>query len=465
MKKIKTILIIGGGSAGWMTAAYFSSRQPDLKITLIESMEVSTISVGESTNPITRIFHERMQLDERIFMRFCNATYKIAIKFENFSSNGQSFYHPFGKPFENEVKFRSNADLCYLSTLMSKKNKFDIEKVESYGFQLDASLYGEFLKQIALKHGVEYKIKTINNISYNDNGYIEDVDGNKADLYVDCTGFKSILFKNIKDKNFFPINDYLLNDRAVVINVPYIHCNNEMKPYTNCRALSAGWAWDIPLWNRRSVGYVYSSSFLTEEKAEEELRGNLGSEKVNNLSCRHIKIRQGRFRNSYVKNWVGIGLSSGFIEPLESTGLALAQKNIMNLESLLNSPEAYNHITNALFDSTVDFILAHFVLTQRDDTEYWRFIKFKNPITHSLKDILQNVKRNNYNNIEFDRNSFYKVMNWNSILSGMGIFDKEGNIARENRTIANSSIQSLANDYYVENMPNHYEFLRKCVHN
>jgi tryptophan 6-halogenase len=483
--RINRILIVGGGSSGWMSAAMLHQLR-DVEITLVEASDIPIIGVGESTNSITRRFHTQLGLDEKAFMRAANAAFKIGIRFANFNRNGGAFFHPFGLPSGmrapslgpagspqrpgapastravatprpslgpmddrpmRDFFFRRNAQHQYLAAhIANLRNQFMIEgasnRVLLHAYQLDAGLYGDHLKRLYRAKGVRHVVGKITDVERGASGEIAavHVDGSSpltADLYVDCSGFRSLLLGTALGEPFRSINHLLLNDKAIAARVPYVDKSDELVTYTNCTALSAGWVWEIPLWSRLGTGYVYSSAFLSRSDAEAEFREFWGANRLRDVELAHIDIRAGRHERAWVGNCVGLGPSYGFIEPLESTGLALTQVAVLDLATALRGGAAtaverqvFNRRQGDLFDNTRDFVLAHYALTEREDTEYWRHIRYALPIPDSLAEILMRARAKTYGSLtDFrDPSLFYRALNWNAILSGMGFFDQESEL-------------------------------------
>ncbi len=432
MKSARKVTIVGGGSTGWMAAA-FLSRLPGIEVTLVESSDVPVIGVGESTNLTMRGFHQIVPgFDEREFMRASNATFKLAIRFENFRTMGHEFFHPFGGSHVKSADglFCSDAQTLHKEFhIARKRNQFSGDTVHSY--HIDAGLYAHYLKARCAKNGVTHIVDNIGEVKLDDKGNIASIATGRsglltADLFVDCTGFRSLLLDKSLSVPFVDASRYLLNDSAIAARVPYTDREAELHPYTNCRAMDAGWAWRIPLWNRFGAGYVYSSRFISKADAEAELVRHLGR---SDLELNHIKIRVGRHDAPWFRNCVGLGLAYGFLEPLESTGLSLTQAAITDLAKALVSGassverEIFNRKQNDRFDRTRDFVLAHFVLSQREDTPYWRYVRYENPITDELANILAYARSESYAPLR-SSHQFYSDYNWNLILSGMGFFDR-----------------------------------------
>ena len=413
---IKSVLVVGGGSSGWCTAAALAKFCPTLKITVVESSDIPTIGVGESTIQYFNTFINFLGLKDEDWMPKCNATYKGAIKFTNFNQ-GCHYYAPF-KDITNinqntlqSWSVLSSVDknitpdyfgkYVWSGTQLLDENKFtdydsylDFNLKDNTSYNLDAALFGNYLRDYYCKpKGVLNILDTVEDIIIDNNGFVSSIKGNNgsytADLYIDCTGFNSLLLEKTM-KVPFKKYDELFNDRAVVFNnIEYIDKDKELEGYTNTIAKEYGWIWNIPLWNRISNGYVYSSKFTSDEQALDYLKDHVasvrGKDRADKQKPFYVTIKNGRHERAWVKNVVGIGLSFGFIEPLGSTGLLLTQKGIIQLVTLLNSrnfnfnafdTENFNYFYNDLIDSLKDFYLVHFLTTQRDDTDYWKHIKY-----------------------------------------------------------------------------------------
>lgn len=424
MAEFGRIAIIGGGSTGWMAAAYLSQALPESHITLIESPTIPTIGVGESTNVITSVFQASLGIPEPAFLRACNGSYKIAIRFNDFRRKGHVYYHPFGAPANSSVKFRPHAASYYPATHLSNANRIDRRLVPHYGYQLDAQLYGEFLRDYSGKRGVVHVQETISRVEQFEDGRLRSVNGREFDFFIDCTGFKAMLLAETLREPFNDLSDHLPNDSAVVLQQPYRDKPGELEPFTSCTALSNGWMWTIPLWTRRSFGYVFSSVFCSKDEAISEALRTLNLPQDLGDEFAHVRFRVGRYRRPWVKNCLALGLAAGFIEPLESTGIALTQKCLMDFVHYKNNPARYNeHVIN-MFDNTVDFIVAHFCLSERRDTEYWRHVTSGKTKTDSLAAILSSAAQERYEFHRDGKDNFYTDTNWNCILSEMGLFDR-----------------------------------------
>jgi len=420
--QIKKVTIIGGGSSGWMTAAALSKLCPHLDVTLVESSKVGTIGVGESTLGHINKYFGLLGLKDEDWMAACNATYKNSIRFTNFRQNDGTFFeYPFSAGFDYTDKpngIQSWSELstlypeeygpstfaefvCTGNTMLAKYNrqtKDEQHLLRNYDFKydtayhMDAQLLGKYLKEnIAIPNGVTHIIGDVHSHKKDHLGNITDImltDATvlKSDLWIDCTGFKSILLENWMGSEFRPFEKMLANNKAIACRLPYEDREKEMHNVTDCHALGNGWVWNIPLWNRIGTGYVYSSRFCTQEEAEKEFRQHLATtgskERAENAEMMHIDIRHGRRRRAWIANVVGVGLSYGFVEPLESTGLLTTHENIIKLVESLNRRQGFVTRTevegfNLSVESEVcrfrDFIALHYALSNRTDTPYWRW--------------------------------------------------------------------------------------------
>lgn len=388
----------------------------------MESPSIPISSVGESTNTITRRFHQLLGIDELDFMREVGATYKVSIQFNGFRRRGHTFYHSFG-PARREVLGQAQAQASYASTEMSRTNCFDPGQTR-YGYHVDAMRYARFLRGYAEERGVGRVEHTVQHVGVA-GGRIEHVDGMTADLFVDCTGFRSRLLGEALGEPFVSASDRLVTDRAVVLSLPYDDPTEQMHPYTSCTAMRMGWVWGIPLWERRSYGYVYSSKLGTEAQATAELREHL---KIGEAQpVRILRFPTGRRARAWVGNCVAVGLAASFIEPLESTGISLTEASVMELGARIEAldADAYNQHVAAWFDGTADFIHAHYLLSERSADPLWRLVRDTQP-SEPLAHILREARAGRTEALPGGEWSFYQQNNWNLVLSGMGVFDEPG---------------------------------------
>lgn len=424
----KSVVIVGGGTAGWMTASYMrKALDRSISITVLEAPHIKTIGVGEATFSTVKLFFDFLGLPEHEWMPTCNAAYKLAIRFRDWRADGRHFYHPFQryemvdgynmaewwlKLKRNEAPFDYSCftipALCdakrspryldgrvfddkvqdYFMDGRSAKNAFltDHQVQYPYAYHFDAGLLARFLETYGKQRGVEQIHDEVLDVVLDEEGAIDylqtrDHGAVAADLFVDCTGFRGLLINKALGEPFISFNDSLLCDSAVAMQVPVDIKQEGIDPCTTATAMGAGWVWNIPLYGRLGTGYVYSSSFLDKEKAEAELRRHLGP-KSEGCPANHIRMRIGRNRNSWVKNCVAIGLSSGFVEPLESTGIFFIQHGIEELVHHFPSGavddqmvKSYNRLVAECIDGVRDFLTLHYYASDRQDNEFWRATK------------------------------------------------------------------------------------------
>jgi tryptophan 6-halogenase len=438
------VVIVGGGTAGWMTASHLKKALPGIDITLVESSNIKSVGVGEATFSTIKLFFDFLGLDESEWMPACNASYKLAIKFVDWRAGGGHFFHPFqrydvvdgfnlgewwfklkrqdepfdyscflvpamcdaqrsprfldGRVYDDKVQSYFGVDL------QGKKNIIAEHRVQyPYAYHFDAGLVAEFLKGYAMRRGVRQVIDDVAEVALNDDGGIDHLVTKEhgalwADLYVDCTGFRGLLINKALREPFIPFSASLLCDSAVAMQVPRDIEVHGINPFTTATALDAGWVWDIPLYGRIGTGYVYSSQFLSREAAEAELRRHLGPAS-DGVRASHIQMRIGRCRRSWVKNCVAIGLASGFVEPLESTGIFFIQHGI---EELVNhfpgavpdegTVASYNRVVSDCIDGVRDFLILHYRASDRADSEFWQATK-RVEVSAELEDRLELWKR------------------------------------------------------------------------
>ncbi|NQZ83735.1 MAG: tryptophan 7-halogenase [Colwellia sp.] len=399
-KTIKRVVIAGGGTAGWMTAAALSKLLgKNLDVVLLESDEIPTVGVGEATIPTLHIFHRLLGISEQEFMAATNATFKLGISFENWRDVDKDYIHSFGflgkgcwaagfQHFWLKGKQRgivSDIGDYVAEHLGAREGKFAVLANQdlNHAYHLDAGLYAKFLRKIAEKHGAKRIEGKITQVNLNDeSGYIDSltlasgkvIDG---DLFIDCTGFKGLLIEEALHTGFEDWSHLLPCDSAIAVQTKTV---NKPVPYTRSIARESGWQWQIPLQNRTGNGFVFCSKYLSDEEAKKILLENIQGELLN--EPRVIKYKTGTRRKHWNKNCIAIGLSSGFIEPLESTGIHLFQKAIVRLMLMFPSQGIKQSVVNEFnkqsreeIDNIKDFIILHYHLTDRKDTPFWRYCR------------------------------------------------------------------------------------------
>lgn len=410
-RAIRSILVVGGGSAGWMTAAALANALPrGCQITLVESEAIGTVGVGEATIPPIRTFNAMLGLDEREFVRETQGTFKLGIEFVDWAAKGTRYFHPFGphgKPMDIRdvhqlwLQARSEGDLGEFDELamawnLARLGRFAIPSPDQrnvlstfdYAFHFDASRYARYLRRYSEERGVTRLEGTIGEVGLDgESGFVKHVtleDGRQisAELFIDCSGFRGLLIEGALEAGYDDWTRWLPCDRAVA--VPCAHPDSKpgggLTPYTRSTAREAGWQWRIPLQHRMGNGYVYCSNFIDDDDAEQALLEKLEGKPV--AEPNRLRFVTGRRRKFWDRNVIAIGLSSGFMEPLESTSLHLIQAGISKLLALFPDRsfdpmvrDEYNHIARTEFERIRDFLILHYKLTTRDDSELWRYCR------------------------------------------------------------------------------------------
>ena len=534
---VKSITIVGGGSSGWMTAAGIARMLPNIKLTLVESPTIPIIGVGESTIGHINQFLTMLDIKDEDWMPHCNATYKTSIKFIDFRENPQeqphTFHYPFGifditdkprgpmewflaKAADPTIDPKNFAEFYHDAILMTDANKLTKNedfKIRGFNFKqdtayhIDATLFGMWLRDnLCLPTGMRHVVDTVTDIVQREDGSIEKIgtEANgylEADLFIDCTGFKSLLLDQTLKTPFISFHDTLLNDRAVATVIPYIDKEQEMENYTSCTAIECGWVWNIPLWHRIGTGYVYSSKYATEAEAEAQLRRHLASnrmifpdaQRAEECEVRHIKIRHGVHERAWVKNVVGIGLANGFIEPLESTGLMLTHEGIVKLVSTLLMRDG--HVSNYDVDlfnygfqeqimGFKDFISQHYALSRRNDTPYWKEVSGTVSYSRTTSSItnLSGLPNGAQSSSDLGMR-LHRIRKFDSnmggiiyIAAGMGYNPVESNFLRyeDERLYESPELRRPVYETWlqhrdevlkhIDTLPTHYEFLKTNIH-
>ena len=440
----KRVIIAGGGTAGWIAAAAMSKQLAgSVDITLVESEQISTIGVGEATIPPMRTFHKLLSINEQEFMRATSSTFKLGISFENWGNIDEQYIHSFGVTGKNSylaefVHFwlhgkkhgqqAEYGDYC-VELLAAKMGKFatsDKSKI-NYAYHLEASRYANFLRAFSEARQVKRIEGKITRVLQRadgsgfitalqlDNGHL--IEG---DLFIDCTGFRGLLIEQTLNTGYEDWSHWLPCDSALAIQTASVR---PAHPYTRSIAHDSGWQWRIPLQHRVGNGIVYCSKYLTDAAARQRLLDSVEGETL--TEPLQIKFRTGKRRKHWNKNCVALGLASGFVEPLESTSIHLVMTGIIRLMKLFPYEEvnetlsnAYNRETSEELEKIRDFIILHYKVTQREDSEFWRYCK-NMEIPDSLKHRIELFKHNAYTYQE--PNELFRVDSWTQVMLGQGI--------------------------------------------
>jgi tryptophan halogenase len=397
-QKFDRIVVVGGGSAGWMTAAALvTGLKGRVAVELVEAEDIPIIGVGEATFPSIRSYNQLLGIDEADFLRATNGTYKLGIRFVDWLERGHEYFHTFGhfgNLFGSQTLWAQHRrmglaeplGLQCVPTVMAMKGRFVLPSEQAqfnYAYQFDAVQYAAYLRALAIKRGARHTQGRIVEVSRRADGGVaalrlEDGRRIEGDLFIDCSGFRSLLLGDTLAEPFVDFSHWLPVDSAWAC--PCERVGEALAPYTECTALEGGWAWRIPLQTRTGHGHVFSSRFIDAQRAREQLLARLDGPPLG--EPRLLRFTTGHRQRFWVDNVIAIGLSSGFLEPLESTSIYLIQDGIGRLMSLLTAGRPLDENDRALFnDGSVrrfarirDFIVLHYCLTRRRDSELWRHV-------------------------------------------------------------------------------------------
>ncbi len=496
---MQKIYVVGGGSAGWMTAATLIKEFPNRDITLIESPNIATVGVGESTIGQIRQWTRYLGIKDKDFVPHTDASFKLSIRFEDFYKKGEHFHYPFGYPDTTNHKAELNdwwfrkilkpetpnseyADCISPQMAMVNENRchhnsdlFMFERDTAFHF--DATKFGLWLRDhYCIPRGVKHIKEDILSIEQDDNGILSLNGKHTADLYIDCTGFKSLLLGETLKEPFISFNDMLPNNSAWATRLQYKDKEKELKSYTNCTAIENGWVWNIPLWSRIGTGYVYSDKFVDDDTALKQFQKHIGTDEA---EFKKIKMRVGIHKRLWVKNVVAIGLSAGFIEPLESNGLYTIHEFltflIRNMQREKVSQFDRDNFTYACrqdFQSFAEFVALHYALSHRDDTEYWKANLNKtwsNSLIERQPDLAvginQAVIERAFNHHHTQKNGLHYIaagMNW-APTDKISLV-KEGNVPNMQRFLQDSSTYMVIKKQEWHNkakkLPSLYQYIK-----
>ena len=452
------VVVLGGGTAGWMAASLMAKRWADraVDIAVLESPDIGIIGVGEGSTPQLKVFFDVLGVTEAEWMPRCNATYKTAIQSRGWSTRPgfESYYHPFKTDlddrcappyFYNTVMRRRDADVhahpdaFFIDTALARRRLAPLPAPHFpfrafYGYHFDATLIGAFLRDWAVQRGVRHVQGTVARVEQAEGGDIRALhtgDGRtvEADFFVDSTGFRSLLLQQTLGVRFLPFAENLFNDAAVAMPTP--HDEPTIAPQTTATALGCGWAWRIPLTNRVGNGYVYSTRYLDRDAAEKELRAHLGMLDAD-VPARHLPMKVGRVENPWARNCLAVGLSQGFIEPLEATALHIVQETVERFIEAFTAGgfgprnrDAYNAEINGRLEGVRDYIVCRYRVNSRTDTAYWRDAGSHDRLSDSLRSLLGCWFAGDDLVAEIERQGigkYFGVMSWHCLLGGYGVY-------------------------------------------
>ena len=492
---VRRIVIVGGGTAGWMAAAALSKRLDPrhVQIVLIESDEIGTVGVGEATIPHLSVFNDMAGINEDKFLAASQGTFKLGIEFVDWGAKGERYFHPFGphgqdlrgvhfhQLYLREAERRSLPDIreWSMSGVAAELGRFGRPGPDSrlplsqltYAFHFDASLYAGFLRKRSEAEGttrIEGKIVDVSLDSQS--GNVQSVtlaDGRtvEGDLFIDCSGFRGLLIEEKLSAGYEDWSRWLPCDRAAAIACEH---SAPPDPFTRSTARSAGWQWRIPLQHRMSNGLVYSSAHMSREQGEQTLLANLEGKPA--AAPRHLSFTAGRRRVAWSANVVSLGLASGFIEPLESTSIHLVQVGITRLLALFPDKrfnpverEEYNRQMRDITEDIRDFIILHYKATRRDDSEFWNYCRTMSvPDTLATKMDLWRSKGRVFR----EGHELFGTPSWVAVLLGQGIVPEECEppAAAIDQKLVSEALEKMRLSYrrMAEHMPTHADFIARA---
>jgi len=493
---IRKVVVVGGGTAGWMAAAAFSRflNNGYTQTTLIESEEIGTIGVGEATIPPLISFNELLGINENEFVAATKATFKLGIEFVNWGKVGHRYIHPFGtlgqdlqgiqfhQLYLRERERRSVPDIAAwsMSAMAAAKGRFVRPgrgaqyplTAMLYAFHFDAGLYARFLREFAERSGVQrIEGKIVDVQLRGEDGFVKSVqlaDGRtvEGELFIDCSGFRGLLIEQSLETGYEDWTKWLPCDRAIAAPCSY---SGNPDPFTRSTAHASGWQWRIPLQHRMGNGHVYCSDFISDDEAEQVLISNLEGDLL--ADPRRLSFTTGRRKLAWSRNVVTLGLSSGFVEPLESTSIHLIQAGISRLITLFpdlrfNTIErdTYNRQMQSVFEWVRDFVILHYKLMQRDDSEFW-----KRCAAMEVPDTLQERIEHFHNKgrVSADSVELFTTPSWVAVRLGQGItpegYDPPVDGLDEKKV--SHALEQIRNAIgeMAERLPTHGEFVAQCV--
>jgi len=549
--QINSIVIVGGGSSGWFTASLLNKHIPEINVTLIESPNIPTVGVGESTTLAINWLFQSLDMKDEDWMPHCDATYKASIKFTDFHKKGEFFHYPFGpqdlrhtiigndqighfnigidtwffkKYLHPEIPQTDFVESFWPFMQMVNKNKvhsnednaipsFNMQR--HWAYQFDATKLGIWMKT-NLCSDTKHILDHVTDVNLNEQGLISSLSTKEhgeleADLYIDCTGFSSMLLEKALEVPHTSYEDMLINNGTWATKIPYVDPNVEMELATNCTGINNGWVWNIPLFSRIGSGYVYSDKFIDKEIALKEYKEHLKKSNqwckdndVEELEYRHIDIKNGIHEKAWKKNCIAIGLSYGFLEPLESQGLLFTTEGLRKLVTVLQEKDRHvnqfdrdcvNREMRSVVEGNKHFIAYHFFGSIRDETEYWRwytqelemeeqwihpkylnfkpdeslsFFRFYNYTFRKLTDALQCIAIGHHTNLYTDLTrieiDLLAPFIYDGILSSTQIKEYWKNSGIE-ETFGYWKERNKQVNLLADRSPTHYEYLKEKIYN
>jgi len=491
-RRLQNIVIVGGGTAGWMTAAALANAlQGSCRIALVESEEIGSIGVGEATIPPIKYFNRLLGIDENALLAATQGTFKLGIEFVDWARPQQRYFHPFGQfgaefdtvpLYHYWLRERERGDDTplqdyALAWVAARAGKFDLPSADSrqvqssldYAYHFDASLYARFLRTYAEQRGVQRSEGKVVDVALrDDDGFIQSVtlDGGaviEGDLFIDCSGFRGLLIEGALKTGYDDWSRWLPCDRAVAVACTH---RSEWTPYTRSTAHAAGWQWRIPLQHRMGNGHVYCSQFISDDEAAATLLANLEGEPLG--SPRQLRFSTGRRKESWSRNCVAIGLSAGFMEPLESTSIHLIQTAVTRLLALFPDRDfdpfaarEYNRLTQIEYERIRDFLILHYHAVQRDEPLWRQTASMSIPDTLQYK--IEQFRR--YGRLVAENMELFQNANWLAVLVGQEVWPRRYHPLTDMRSQVDAAARLRGMRQLIaeaaEGMPTHRQYIER----
>lgn len=502
-KPIQSLTIVGGGTSGWLAAAFLAQlcqnelRDGSMAITLIESPNIPKIGVGEASAPGLPNTFRAIGLDERKFIKEANATFKLSGYFDGWNVDAEGrpkrwvnsfmsvpsiagrspgyFYLKYGRG--EGLEFSNSISACP-EAIDAKRgprplNARDYESMLLYAYHMDAMVVADQLRDISVSLGVRHIRDDVTAVNLDERGYVaslglKEQGQHPIEFVIDATGFAGLIINKALGEPFQPFDKYLVNDRAAVVQIPH-EDPTQIAPITQAIAMSAGWRFSVPLYNRIGTGYIFSSKFTSDDEAITELKQHIGAQ-ADGKDPRIIPMRIGKTRRSWVKNCVAIGLSSGFAEPLEATAIHSVDLAVRWLYAHFPDSDfspalrkSYNRLVDEFYAEVIDFIVLHFHLNNRTDSEYWVAAREETPIPDSLAENLELWRHKMPRPSDFKTEHFFNTNTYLAALMGKGFYDDitldlPGVIEADWRQFI--AARRAQNQQIVNQLPGHYELLQ-----
>ncbi len=510
-KTIQHIVIVGGGSAGWITAGVIAAEHKansknGIRVTLIESPDVGPIGVGEGTWPTMRDTLARIGVSETELFKQCDASFKQGAKFAKWVTGEEDdyYYHPLVIPqgytktdlvypwqkYRNEISFADavsfQGQLCERGLAPKQISTPEYASVANYAYHLNAPKLAIFLRNHCIdKLGVNHIVDHVTDVNTHQDGDIASVTTKQhgditGDLFIDCTGFSSLLLGKHYEIPFISKKNILFNDTALATHVPYLEEDSPIASQTISTAQSAGWIWDIGLPTRRGVGYAYASDYISQEQAEDELRQyiatSIGKKEASKLSFKKIPINPGHREKFWHRNCVAVGMAAGFLEPLEASALVLIELAASKISKELPANREIMDITASRYneqflyrwDRIIDFLKLHYILTKRTDSQYWIDNCRTETIPNSLQELMRLWQYQPPSSLDFSRvDEVFPSASWQYIIYGMGFHTQPK--TTERRYIDDKKAQAFFSENlqitnkYIAALPTNRDLINKIL--